>query len=446
MNIGFNAEKGLGGVLIPPPDKSLTHRALMLSSISSGISTVIDPLKTGDCLSTIGCLKSLGVEFSVRNSGEDNRGGASEKKHEEITVHGRGLHGFREPCNVLDAGNSGTTMRLLAGLLAGLPLYAVMTGDNSLLKRPMKRVVEPLRAMGGNITGRDNGSYAPLTFLPGDGLLMPVDYELPVSSAQVKSSVLFAGLRSKGTIVLTGKIHSRDHTERMFKAIGLPVTADGEMIKLEPVVELPAFDFRIPGDISSASFFIAGALLSGKELKVIGCGINPTRTGFIRVLKRMGADIVIEETEVRMGEPVGVITVKPSSLYGTTVTEEEIPDLIDEIPLIAALAVSAEGKTVVSGAEELKHKETDRLATTADMIESLKGTINVFSDGFMIRGPQKLKPGVVESGGDHRIAMAGAVLSAYTGGTVDVNGFDAAAVSYPNFIEHFIFLGGKADE
>ncbi len=438
MNIGFNAEKGLGGVLVPPADKSLTHRAFMLSSISSGTSTVIDPLKTGDCLSTIGCLKSLGIEFSIKSFGEGNRS--------EITIHGRGLHGFREPLNVLNAGNSGTTMRLLSGLLAGLPVYAVMTGDDSLLKRPMKRVIEPLRAMGGSIAGRDNGSYAPLTFLPGEGLLMPLDYELPVSSAQVKSSVLFAGLRSKGTVVLTGKIHSRDHTERMLKAIGLPVTVNGEMIKLEPVVELPAFDFRIPGDISSASFFIAGALLSGKELKVIDCGINPTRTGFIRVLKRMGADISTEETEVRMGEPIGVITVKPSSLSGTMVTEEEIPDLIDEIPLIAALAVSAEGETVVSGAEELKHKETDRLVTTANMIESLKGTITVFNDGFMITGPQRLKPGIVESGGDHRIAMTGAVLSTFTGGTIVVNGFDAAAVSYPNFIEHFISLGGKADE
>ena len=439
MKVEFNADNGLGGVLTPPPDKSLTHRALMLASVASGVSSITNPLETGDCLSTRGCLELLGVPFPVEETAYH---GTVVKKY---TVKGLGLHGFIEPYKVLNAGNSGTTIRLLSGLLAGLPIYAVISGDDSLHKRPMDRVVEPLRAMGANISGRGEGKYAPLSFLPGEGLLNPLNYELPVSSAQVKSALLFAGLRSRGTMVLTGKIHSRDHTERLFKAFGLPIETVENVIKLEPVFELPPFNFTVPGDISSAAFFITGALLSGKELTVKSCGINPTRIGFIRILKRMNADIEIEEIGEELGEPVGIITVKPSSLIGTAIGGSEIPACIDEIPLIAALALCAEGTTTVRGAEELKYKESDRLKGIQMLVESLGGKVDKLDDGFTIEGPQTLSPGIVKSMGDHRIAMAGAVLSAYIKGKVIVDGFDAASISYPNFIEHFLSLGGSVN-
>jgi len=439
MNIRFSADKGLGGVLIPPPDKSLTHRALMLASVSSENSEIYNPLETGDCISTKSCLESLGVRFL------DEKPALEKNSGKKYTVQGVGLHGFIEPKSILNAGNSGTTIRLLSGLIAGLPIYAVMSGDASLCRRPMDRVVKPLNLMGGKIAGRENGKFAPLTFLPGDGLLNPLNYELPVSSAQVKSSLLFAGLRSRGTMVLTGKVHSRDHTERMLKAFGLPIEAGEGIVKLEPVFELPGFKFLVPGDISSAAFFIAGSLLSGRELTVKYCGINPTRTGFIRVLKRMNADITIEETGIELGEPVGIIKVKPSSLTGTVINSVEVPDCIDEIPLIAALALCAEGTTMVRGAEELKIKETDRLHAISVLIESLGGTVEILNDGFIIEGPQILSPGTVKSMGDHRIAMSGAILSTCVKGGITVEGFDAASISYPNFIEHFSTLGGSAD-
>ncbi len=432
---GFREVSGIGGTYIPPSDKSITHRAIMLASVAEGWCEVINPLYTGDCLSTLGCVEALGIEIEKMER-NDKR---------VLRILGKGLHGFKEPVGVLDAGNSGTTMRLLSGLLAGLPLYAVITGDSSLLRRPMSRVVSPLRSMGARIEGREGGRFAPLTFLPGDGLLEPIEYDLPIASAQVKSAVLLAALRSKGIVVVKGLINSRDHTERLFKALDLPIEVEEEKIILQPVSEIPPFKVEVPGDISSAAFFIAGALLSGRELTVKNCGINPTRMGFVNVLKKMGASIEIVLEKEEMGEPVGTITVSPSNLRGVEIGKEEIPSLIDEIPLLVAVALFADGKTVIRGAEDLKHKESNRLLTTKEMIEDLGGVVHLLEDGFIVEGPQDLKTGTIDCKGDHRIAMAGAILGSVVEGGVNIVGFEAAKVSYPSFVSDFIALGGAID-
>ncbi len=434
MDLVFSAPDGIGGTIIPPPDKSITHRVLMLASVSLGTCRIRNPLYTGDCLSTLGCIEELGITV--------NREGF--KQERELLIEGRGVRGYREPVHVLDAGNSGTTLRLLSGLLAGLPIYAVITGDDSLLNRPMGRITEPLRQMGAHISGRRNASLAPLTFLPGKGSLHGMDYELSIPSAQVKSSILLAGLKSEDSIVLRGRIDSRDHTERILKFLGLPIESDNGSIVLHPGGVVPDFVVTVPGDISSASFFIAASLLSGKKLTVESCGLNPTRLGFVEVLRRMNAAIRVTEERSEMGEPVGSITVEASRLEGISLKGEDIPGMIDELPLLAAVAMACEGVTVVHGAEELRHKESDRLETTASMIRALGGEIEVYEDGFEIEGPQSLRPGVVESKGDHRIAMTAAVLSTIAG-NVRVVGFDAASVSYPSFADDFISLGGRID-
>ncbi len=432
---GTNGVKGIGGIYVPPPDKSLTHRAIMLAAVAEGRSEVINPLYTGDCISTLNCIEALGVEIK-RN--KKNRKWALE-------INGVGLHGFKEPVGVLDAGNSGTTMRLLSGLLAGLPIYAVITGDSSLLRRPMSRIVAPLRAMGARVEGREGGRFAPLSFLPGDGLLEPIEYDLPVASAQVKSAILFAALRSKGIVVLKGLIESRDHTERLFSSMKLPIKVEKERIVLQPVSDILPFRIEIPGDISSASFFIAGALLSQKELIVEGCGLNPTRMGFVNVLRRMGASIEIIVEREELGEPVGKVIIKPSVLKGIEIGRDEIPSLVDEVPLVVAVALFADGRTVIRGAEELKNKESNRLLTTADMVKRLGGKVEVLDDGFVIEGPQILSSGRIDSMGDHRIAMTGAILGSVVNGGVEVIGFEVAKVSYPTFISDFIALGGSVE-
>ena len=436
MDPTFRAPAGIGGEMSPPPDKSMTHRALMFAGVASGISRVKNPLQTGDCISTRKCLEALGVVFS-----DSPAEGSSPP---EIQVTGVGLGGFTEPPGVLNAENSGTTMRLLAGLLAGQPIYTIMTGDAMLVKRPMGRVVEPLRRMGARIEGRAGGTGAPLCFLPGSGRLSAIQYEMPVASAQVKSALILAALRADGvTRVKQAAGSSRDHTERMLSSLGVPIASRDGVLEMSPVGEIPAFSFEVPGDISSASFFLAAAAISGGALVIKNCGLNRSRLGFLEVLKRMGAAVETTEERSSLSEPIGSVRLGTGKLTGTEVEPAEVPDLIDEIPLVAVLGLFARGKTTVRGAGELKHKESNRLAMIGRMAESLGGSIHLTDDGFTVEGPQALRPGTVECGGDHRIAMAAAVAAAGIRGGVKVPGFEAARVSYPDFIEDFRKLGGQ---
>jgi 3-phosphoshikimate 1-carboxyvinyltransferase len=433
MTLRFSAPRGIGGVLAPPPDKSITHRALLLAALADGTSRIANPLATGDCLSTRACLRALGagVEEDARNR--------------SWLVTGRGLRGLAEPAGELDAQNSGTTIRLASGLLAGLPLYAVLTGDASLRARPMLRVVEPLRAMGARIEGREGGRFAPLSFLPGSGTLKALRYDLPVPSAQVKSALLLAALRADGPSSLGGALDSRDHTERLLGWLGLPLGRAAGRLQVNPPAKLPAFELEVPGDPSSAAFFLAAALACGRELEVTGCGLNPTRLGFVRVLGRMGARIQEIVEGERGGEPVGRLRLEPGPLAGTTVEAEEVPALIDELPLIAVLGAYARGRTQVRGAGELKHKESDRLQAVGRLLAAAGGRAELADDGFTVEGPQSLTGGIVDSGGDHRIAMAAAVLAAGIPGGLEVRGFEAAAVSVPDFLAAYRALGGVAE-
>jgi 3-phosphoshikimate 1-carboxyvinyltransferase len=429
MDATFRAPRGLGGGMRPPPDKSITHRALMLAAVSSGQCHIHHPLATGDCVSTRRCLESLGVELRDVESG--------------LVAQGVGLRGLREPRHALHAENSGTTMRLLSGLLAGQPHFVVLTGDDSLTARPMGRVVEPLRKMGARIEGREGGRYAPLCFLPGDGVLVPVDATLAMPSAQVKSCLLFAGLRASGPSTIRGKTASRDHTERMLRHLGVTLAEEAGTLKINPPGALPGFDIDVPGDLSSAAFFITAALLSGRKLSLAGCGINPSRSGFLAVARRMGVFATVRQESDSLGEPSGAIEISPGELQGTIVAKAEIPDLIDEIPLLAVLGLFARGVTEVRGAEELRFKESDRLTMIARMAESLGGRVQLHDDGFTVEGPQALHAGVVDPRGDHRIAMAAAVAAAGVRGGVSVRGFECATVSYPDFIRDFVALGGE---
>jgi 3-phosphoshikimate 1-carboxyvinyltransferase len=401
----------------------------MLAALSSGPCRISRPLPTGDCISTRRCLESLGAVFHEWESGLETRG--------------MGLRGMREPRRALDAENSGTTTRLLAGLLAGQPLFVMLTGDDSLTGRPMGRVVEPLRAMGARIEGREGGKYAPLCFLPGTGELAPLKWNLPVPSAQVKSCLLFAGLRASAPCTLGGMIGSRDHTERMLRRLEVRLDErEGELV-IHPVKKLPGFDIEVPGDLSSAAFFISAALVTGRTLALTDCGINPSRSGFLEVARRMGASVTVRQTGESLGEPSGTIEISPGDLRGTAVRAAEIPDLIDEIPLLAVLGLIARGITEVRGAEELRFKESDRLAMIARMAESLGGRVELHDDGFSVEGPQDLHEGAVDPRGDHRIAMAAAIAAAGVRGAVKVIGFECARVSYPDFIRDFLSLGGE---
>jgi 3-phosphoshikimate 1-carboxyvinyltransferase len=435
--------------MTPPPDKSITHRALMLAGLADGASTVDNPLDTGDCRSTRACLEALGVpirEQRLPSAGAGEAAGAGPKTEGclRLLIDGKGLRGLTEPTGVLDAGNSGTTMRLLAGVLAGLPLFAVISGDPSLRSRPMLRVVEPLRGMGAEIRGRAGGRLAPLVFLPGTGSLKALRHVLPVASAQVKSALMFAALRAEAPVSIGGATGSRDHSERLFRHLGLPLSADKGVLVCSPVSSVAPLQLSVPGDISSAAFFLAAALLGGRGLEVRGCGLNPTRTGFVEILRRMGARIEVQEQGSSGGEPVGSLRVLPGPLHSTEVLPAEVPLLIDEIPLLAVLGALAEGETRVAGAEELRHKESDRLEATARLLAAVGGALELRQDGFSVQGPQKLHPGNVDPRGDHRLAMAGAVLAAAIPGGVTVSGFEAAQVSYPDFVSTFRQLGGSA--
>jgi 3-phosphoshikimate 1-carboxyvinyltransferase len=417
--------KGLSGMIEIPGDKSISHRSVMFGSIAHGVTKVTNFLPGDDCLSTISCFRKLGVVI--------------EESENVICIYGNGFDGLKEPDEILDVGNSGTTIRLLLGILAGRPFFSSLIGDHSIGKRPMTRVTEPLKTMGALIDGRKNGAYTPLSVRGGN--ISPIHYKLPVASAQVKSALILAGLQADGVSTIIEPTESRDHTERMIRKFGGNIQKDNHVITVEGGQKLTASDIHVPGDISSAAFFlVAGAIVPESEIVLKNVGLNPTRTGIIEVLNNMGATLEISQPEVDSFEPMGDLTIKTSNLQGTVIEGELIPRLIDEIPIIALLATQAAGKTIIKDAAELKVKETNRIDTVVNELSMLGAEIEATEDGMIIYGGSKLTGGRVSSHGDHRIGMMLAIASLLCEGEVELENPEAISVSYPNFFSHLSSL------
>lgn len=423
MELTIEPKVNLTGEVEVPGDKSISHRAVMLGSVAEG-STEIEGFLTGeDCLRTVQAFQDLGVE--IEGVGETN-----------MVVHGRGLDGLTEPDNVLDLGNSGTTTRLMLGILAGQDFYSVVTGDNSLRSRPMARVTDPVGEMGGKYFGRDGANLLPISVIGGQQLA-PISYQSPVASAQVKSSILLAGLYAPGTTEVIEPAKSRDHTERMLAYLGADVTVEGLQVQVEGEPKLQGRKIVVPGDISSASFLMVAGLITEKsELIIQDVGLNPTRAGVIEALKKMEADLeLIDEREVN-GEPIADIKVKTSQLTGATIEGELIPLLIDEIPILAVAATQAEGKTVIKDAAELRVKETDRITAMVTELERLGAEVTEREDGLEIEGPQQLTGGVeCRSYHDHRVAMSLAVAGLITEEAIKIKDAACIDVSFPGFAQ-----------
>lgn len=413
----------LQGRIRIPGDKSISHRALMLGALAEGETIVKGLLLGEDPRSTAACFRAMGAEISDLNT-------------DEVRIRGIGLGQLLEPINVLDAGNSGTTMRLMLGILAShAGRFFTVTGDDSLRSRPMSRVVNPLRQMGADIWGRQNGSLAPLA-VQGRSL-RPTHYQSPIASAQVKSCVLLAGLLTEGTTTVTEPALSRDHSERMLKAFGAKVLVDPETCSASVVgpTRLTGQSVVVPGDISSAAFWlVAGAIVPDSDLTIENVGINPTRTGVLEVLQAMGADITQENVREVAGEPVADLRVRSGArLRGCTIAGDLIPRLIDEIPILAVAAVFAEGKTIVKDAEELRVKESDRITVMATQLNRMGATVSELPDGMEITGGTPLTGTTVDSHTDHRIAMSLAIAALNATGTTTIERAEAAAISYPEF-------------
>jgi 3-phosphoshikimate 1-carboxyvinyltransferase len=412
-----NVQK-LEGQIDIPGDKSISHRSVMFGAIANGTTTVTNFLKGEDCLSTISCFQKLGVKI--------------EETGDSLVIEGKGWDHLTEPSSVLNVGNSGTTIRLMLGLLSGRPMHTTFIGDDSIGKRPMKRVITPLREMGAILDGRTNGDFTPLSLRGGE--LRPISYHLPIASAQVKSSIILAALQVKGTTTIVEPAQTRDHTERMIRQFGGHIETDDLTITVSGPQILKGTKVNVPGDISSAAFFlVAGAIVEEGKICLRNVGLNPTRTGIIDVLNKMGAKMTIHPNKDEEFEPVGDITIEPSQLSGTVIEGDLIPRLIDEVPIIALLATQANGKTIIKDAEELKVKETNRIDTVVNELLKLGADITATDDGMIINGPTKLNGGVVSSHGDHRIGMMLAVASLICTGEVTLEEADAIAVSYPSF-------------
>lgn len=404
-----------------PGDKSVSHRALILGALAEG-ETVVEGLSSGaDVGSTRTCLEALGVEVS----------GAAPS----VRVRGRGLGGLKAPAGDLDAGNSGTTMRLMAGVVAGHPFSARFTGDGSLTRRPMKRVAEPLRAMGAAVALSEAGT-APMTVT--GGTLKAIEYALPMASAQVKSAILLAGLHAKGETAVVEPAATRDHTERMLAAFGVRVGIEGLRVSVEGGSRLTATKVLIPGDPSSAAFWVVAATLApGSELAVRGVGANPTRTGYLAVLARMGADIHREPARGEGGEAIEDLIVSSSDLSGVEVSAGEVPGLIDEVPILALAAALANGESRFKGLGELRHKESDRLMGIASLLTSFGASVRVEGDDLCISGVKSLQAATVDSLGDHRLAMTGYIAGVLARGDSGVMDAGCAEISYPTFYDDF---------
>lgn len=410
----------LTGEITPPGDKSVSHRALIIGSLASGTTEVSGFLNCEDTISTANAMRKLGAGIDINGS--------------DVKITGKGLTGLGEPDDVIDAGNSGTTTRLLTGLLSAQGFFTAVTGDKYLRARPMKRVVDPLRLMGARITGREGGNRLPLAIEGGS--LKGISYKLPVASAQVKSALLLAGMYADGETEVVEPEPTRDHTERMLRHFGVNIEKNGNSIRITKQKEFAGRGITVPADISSAAFFIVGALITpGSELLIRNVGINPLRTGVIDVLRRMGGAIEIKNEREVSGEPVGDILVRASALRGTVIEGETIPKAIDELPVIAAAACFADGETVIRDARELRVKETDRIkAMTAELLK-LGARVSEFDDGMSIKGGSPLTGAGCSSWGDHRIAMAVAIAATGASGETEIDGAECVSVSYPGFFE-----------
>ncbi|GAA0481057.1 3-phosphoshikimate 1-carboxyvinyltransferase [Salinibacillus aidingensis] len=410
----------LKGDIQVPGDKSMSHRAVIFGALASGTTIIHDFLSGEDCLSTIKAFQEMGVDVSLVG--------------QTVTIESNGAEYFSEPAEPVHLGNSGTTARLLLGVLAGQPFHTVLTGDQSLSKRPMDRVTVPLHQMGAQSDGRRHGKLLPMSVRGGQ--LIPIDYTLPVNSAQVKSAILLAGLFANGTTTVTEPVPTRDHTERMITAFGGNMDHSGPAISVTGNQKLKGTELSIPGDISSASFFIAGAILANQsEITIKGVGLNPTRTGILDVVKKMGANIQVETTKHIGDEPVGNIYVTSGNLGETVISGNMIPRVIDEIPLLALLATQADGETVIKDASELRFKETDRIKTIVQVLKKFGASIKEREDGMVIQGGTPLKGGRVSSYGDHRIGMMEAIASLITSEPVEIEDPDCIRISYPDFFK-----------
>ncbi|ABK98967.1 3-phosphoshikimate 1-carboxyvinyltransferase [Pelobacter propionicus] len=417
-SISITPGSSLKGELVVPGDKSISHRSIMLGAIANGVTTVRGFLRGEDNMATMAAFRAMGVRI-------DDDGHL-------LSIHGRGLHGLEEPGDVLDCGNSGTSMRLLTGLLAGQNFFSVLSGDQYLRKRPMKRVVEPLSRMGARILGRAGGNLAPLAI--SGGTLNAIGYESPVSSAQIKSAIMLAGLYADGDTSVREPSLSRDHSERMFALFGASLETFHNGVTVKGGIELHAQEIHVPGDISSAAFFIVAALITpDSELLIRNVGVNPTRTGIIDVLRSMGGSIeLVDEREVS-AEPVADILVRSSRLKGVRIEGQTVPRAIDEFPAICVAAACAEGTTSIRDARELRVKETDRISAMAVNLRTLGVTVDECDEGMDITGVERLGGGVAESFGDHRIAMSLSVAGLVSADAVRVNDIDCVSTSFPNF-------------
>lgn len=413
--------RSLAGEFLPPPDKSISHRAVILSCLAEGRSVVRNFLRAEDTESTMNAFRALGI-------------GIEDEGH-RLLINGKGLRGLSEPSDVIDCGNSGTTIRLVTGVLSGNPFFSVLSGDSSLRNRPMARVINPLSQMGARITARAGNRYPPLAIKGGE--LMPLKYMMPVASAQVKSSLLLAGLYCEEETRITEPSKSRDHTERMLPALGADLKVEGLTVTIKGGREISSMEMEVPGDFSSAAFFIVAALLvPGSEIVVRNVGINPTRTGLLEVLAQMGAKVEIGNVRDVSGEPVADIYCRGRAhLKAVQLTEEIIPSLIDEFPVLCIAAASAEGFTTIRGASELRVKESDRIRAMATELRKMGVAVEEYPDGIGITGREKLTGAEVESHGDHRIAMAMTVAALTAEGSTVIQGASAVKISFPGFFD-----------
>lgn len=408
----------LKGEIQVPGDKSISHRAVMLGSLAKGTTRITGFLQGADCLSTISCFEKMGV--SIENTGDT------------VLVHGRGMRGLEKPEGVLDCGNSGTTMRLISGILSAQDFDVTLTGDASIQKRPMKRIMDPLSRMGASIKSLPGNGCAPL-YIQGRPLT-GIHYASPVASAQVKSSVLLAGLYADGETAVTEPSLSRDHTERMLGLFGADIASEGTTARITPARELFAADIQVPGDISSAAYFIAaGLIVPGSQILIKNVGINPTRAGILEVCRKMGGDIRMLNRNEGRGEPTADLLVTHSSLKGTVIEGDIIPTLIDELPVIAAMACFAEGETIIRDASELKVKESNRIAVMAQNLTAMGAQVQETDDGLRILGGRPLHGAVIDSHDDHRIAMTFAVAALCSQGETKIQGRECVNISYPAF-------------
>ena len=419
-------QKNLCGELTVPGDKSISHRAVMFGALAKGITRITHFLEGADCLSTISCFRKMGIEILRDQS--------------DVLVTGKGLHGLQAPREILDVGNSGTTTRLISGILAGQNFSCELTGDASIQTRPMKRIMTPLGMMGADITSLKGNGCAPLR-IQGKNL-KAIHYSSPVASAQVKSCVLLAGMYADGITSVTEPVLSRNHTELMLNYFGAGVTSEGTTASIHPEPVLEAREVQVPGDISSAAYFIAAGLLTpGSEILLKNVGINPTRDGMLKVCRSMGAQITLLN-EKQDGEPTADLLIRSSELHGTTIEGAIIPSLIDELPMIAVMACFAQGTTVIRDARELRVKESDRITVMVDNLKRMGADIEGTEDGMIIRGGKPLHGAQIDSHMDHRVAMSFAVAGTICDGPLTIQNGECVNISYPAFYDDLYRLGG----